>query len=68
MISACLITPNFLYKVCDNHFLFQKFYENFYIENKKIAKEVIFLIDDKKSTYKKEYIKILEKLSGKIQT
>ena len=65
MISACLITPNFLYKVCDNHFLFQKFYENFYIENKKIAKEVIFLIDDKKSTYKKEYIKILEKLSGK---
>ena len=64
MISACLITPNFINKVSNNELLFQKFYENFFLENKKIAKEVLFLIDDENLNFKKEYTKISEKLSG----
>ena len=61
MIKSCLITSKFLNTVCNNEILFDKFYENFYLENKKIAKEVIFLINDSEKSVKDEYINICKK-------
>ena len=65
MINSCLITPKFLNEISSNEILIDKFYENFYLENKKIAKEVLILLDDNKINLKEEYKKILYKLSGK---
>ena len=61
MIKSCLITSKFLNTICNNEILFDKFYENFYLENKKIAKEVIFLINDNEKSVKDEYVSICKK-------
>ena len=61
MIKSCLITSKFLNTICTNEILFYKFYENFYLENKKIAKEVIFLINDNENSVKEEYKRICKK-------
>ena len=61
MIKSCLITSKFLNTICTNEILFDKFYENFYLENKKIAKEVIFLINDNENSVKEEYKSICKK-------
>ena len=55
MIKSCLITSKFLNTICNNELLFHKFYENFFLENKRIAKEVIFLLDDNKKNIRDEY-------------
>ena len=61
MIKSCLITSKFLNTICNNELLFHKFYENFFLENKRIAKEVIFLLDDNKKNIRDEYKDICKK-------
>ena len=64
MISSCYVSPKFLKDISENEIIFNKFYENFFLENRKIAKETIFLINEKNIDLKEEYKKILHDLSG----
>ena len=64
MIKSCYLNPKFLRDISKNETIFNKFFENFFLENKKIAKETLFLLEDKKIGIKEEYKKILYELAG----
>lgn len=64
MIKSCYLNPKFLRDISENETIFNKFFDNFFLENKKNAKETLFLLEDKKIGIKEEYKKILYELAG----